>query len=425
MSVDLELGPLQAHGGRPRLAHLLVSDHCNHSCGHCYQVHGQKGELSLAELEGVLDELARAGVLFVSFSGGEATLRPDLPELLRAARARGFAIILQTNGYELSEELLDEIARVGVWRVRISVYSDVAAEHDRVTRVPGSFESTTATMKKLRERGVIITMVTPLTSACTASAERLEALARSLDCTLETSSALTAREDGSDAPFELRPDAAQMEEYFRAEQAGAAAPVVARGERLEQHPCGACSRITIHSDGSVRPCTHLPVELDHVRQNGPGAIARLGQNDAFQRIAAIRWRDLHGCRDCALVQWCSRCHGSAAWEHGDAFGPQASACARALARYEAHVGRCERAASAAPPRAPDMGPFERLESGALRQIPDRLTPADLEMRARYSWVQPSRSEILGMAGLVPAARLVRTRDEPEPRWYSQVEKEAL
>ncbi len=84
----------RASGGSfPAGAQMLVSDRCNHACAHCcYQVHGRKGEMTLAEIEGVFDDLARQGVLFLSLSGGEASLRPDLPAILAAARRHHFAI---------------------------------------------------------------------------------------------------------------------------------------------------------------------------------------------------------------------------------------------------------------------------------------------------------------------------------------------
>ena len=130
-------------GGLPLMAHVILSDRCNHACLHCYQVHGQRGEMSTAEVVHAFDELATAGVLVLAISGGEISLRPDLVEILRAARERRFAITLQTNGYDWSDELVAEVARLGVWHVRVSIYSCVAHEHDAVTRVPGSFERTT------------------------------------------------------------------------------------------------------------------------------------------------------------------------------------------------------------------------------------------------------------------------------------------
>jgi radical SAM protein with 4Fe4S-binding SPASM domain len=403
---------LKAPGGLPLVAQILVADTCNHACQHCYQVHGHKGEMSTAEIEAILDELARLGVLIVSISGGEATLRPDLPEILRAARRRAFGIILQTNGYTVGGPLIDALEEVGVWRVRISVYSDVAAEHDAVTCVPGSLAKTMETIRRLRGRGIPVTMVVPLTRCCSATAERIEALAASLGCDLEISSGMTAREDGSAAPLEIAPAPPQLDAYFRAERArGGSLP--APQEKLAETPCAACSSsITVHADGSVRPCTHIPLELGRAGAGGagPAAIAALPRDEAFRFLAGITWRDLHGCRDCALLSWCSRCHGSAAFEAGDLLGPQPSACGRAVARYEADVGPAERLPALDPEAArrdPGVGPFELVGGRALRPARDARTPADEALARRFPWVRPSRSHIRALAGLIPAERLSR------------------
>ena len=37
-------------------------------------------------------------MLFLSFTGGEVTLRPDWLELAREARQRSFALTIKTNG---------------------------------------------------------------------------------------------------------------------------------------------------------------------------------------------------------------------------------------------------------------------------------------------------------------------------------------
>lgn len=409
MGEGFDLGR-KAAGGLPLMAQILVSDSCNHACQHCYQVHGQKGEMSLGEIEAILDELWRLGVLIVSFSGGEATLRQDLPEILRAARRRAFAIVLQTNGYAMRDELVEVIAEVGVWRVRVSVYSDVAAEHDAVTRVPGSFARTTETIRRLVARGIGVVMVVPLTSLCSASASRLSALSASLGCELEVESGITAKEDGSVASLAVEPTRAQLDAYFQVIEAqGAAAP--AREEKLGEPPCAACSSsITVHANGSVRPCTHIPLELGRADRGGAAGIGELAQDEAFRFLAGITWGDLHGCRDCALMPWCSRCHGSAAFESGDLLGPQPSACARAIARCEAHEGALERLPAIDPEAAardPEVGPFERAGARGIRPARDAQTEADEALLRRFPWIRPSRSEIRELAGLIPAGRLVR------------------
>ncbi|AKT43455.1 radical SAM/SPASM domain-containing protein [Chondromyces crocatus] len=411
MGTGFELNQ-KAAGGLPLMAQVLVSDVCNHACQHCYQVHGQKGEMSLGEIEGVLDELKRLGVLIVSFSGGEASLRKDLPEILRAARQRAFAIILQSNGYALSDALLEVVAEVGVWRVRISVYSDVAAEHDAVTRVPGSFESTTGAIARLVARGVGVVMVVPLTRLCSASVSRLEVLAGSLGCELEVESGITAKEDGSLTSLQVEPTREQLEAYLKV--------VAARGEatmdreaKLKATPCGACSSsITVHANGSVRPCTHIPVELADARRGESGAarIAAVAEEEAFQFLARLRWEDLHGCRDCALMPWCSRCHGSAAFEAGDLLGPQPSACARALIRHQVEVGPVELLSATeaeVAARGAGVGPFERVGALGVRPVRDVLSAADELLVSRFPWVRPSHERLVTLAGIVPAQRLLR------------------
>ena len=439
MDLGFDLG-LKATGGLPLMAQILVADTCNHACQHCYQVHGQKGEMSLADIEAILDELARIGVLIVSFSGGEATLRPDLPDILRAARRRAFAIVLQTNGYAVTDDLVEVLAEIGVWRVRISVYSDIAAEHDAVTRVPGSFARTTDTIRRLRARGVAVIVVVPLTRLCSAPAERLEALAASLGCELEVESGITAKEDGSLASLAVEPTLPQLGAYYQRvrERAAPASTAPTTADKLREAPCGACSTgITVHANGSVRPCTHIPLELARARERsdsdsdsdsdseGAAAIADLGRDPAFRFLAGVTWRDLHGCRDCALLPWCSRCHGSAAFEAGDLLGPQPSACARALARREAEAGPLRRLPAAHPEAAardPGIGPFELLagvdpgdDGDALRPAPHVITDADDALARRFPWIRPSRGEIRALAGLVPASRLTsRVRRAPRP-----------
>jgi MoaA/NifB/PqqE/SkfB family radical SAM enzyme len=126
--------------GRPIWLHLLVADRCNHTCLHCYQVQGLKGELSREQIEALLREFRATGGFVVSFSGGEATLRDDLIPLLSYAHELGLATVLYTNGFSMTEELANAIAACHVWRVDVSIYSHRAGEHDAVTRVPGSWD---------------------------------------------------------------------------------------------------------------------------------------------------------------------------------------------------------------------------------------------------------------------------------------------
>ena len=121
------------HGetGTPLGAMIEIADRCNEKCAHCYQIQGQKGELTTEQWKKILDELAEMGVLLLTISGGEATLRRDFLDLVAHARARRFAVKLFTNGLTMTREMAEQLAELADQEVQISVYSVRAEVHDR------------------------------------------------------------------------------------------------------------------------------------------------------------------------------------------------------------------------------------------------------------------------------------------------------
>jgi len=68
----------------------------------------------------VLREAAEMGVLQVDFTGGEPLARPDLVELIRAARVAGLYVSLITSGLPLDEKRLEEIVQAGLDHLQLS-----------------------------------------------------------------------------------------------------------------------------------------------------------------------------------------------------------------------------------------------------------------------------------------------------------------
>ncbi len=104
-----------------RIAATLFLAGCNLDCGYCYNrwmIDASRAPEALP-VEAFLDWLhIRVGKLDgVCVSGGEPTLDPDLPDLLRAIKGLGFAVKLDSNGTRpavlgalLDEGLLDYVA---------------------------------------------------------------------------------------------------------------------------------------------------------------------------------------------------------------------------------------------------------------------------------------------------------------------------
>jgi len=77
-------------------------------------------ELSTEVWSRIFREAAEAGVLQVDFTGGEPLARPDIVELVRAARVAGLYVNLITSGLPLDEARLDELVQAGLDHIQLS-----------------------------------------------------------------------------------------------------------------------------------------------------------------------------------------------------------------------------------------------------------------------------------------------------------------
>ena len=98
-----------------RVACTVFLQGCNFRCPFCHnsQLIGGQGPEGLTEEELLSFLKARRGLLDgVCITGGEPTLHKDLPELLRAIKALGYAVKLDTNGSR--PEMLRALAAEGL-----------------------------------------------------------------------------------------------------------------------------------------------------------------------------------------------------------------------------------------------------------------------------------------------------------------------
>ena len=93
--------------------------HCVY-CSNPLELTKRESELPADVWVRVLREAAELGVLQVDFTGGEPLARPDLTELVRAARAAGLYVSLITSGLPLDEKRLDELIAAGLDHFQLS-----------------------------------------------------------------------------------------------------------------------------------------------------------------------------------------------------------------------------------------------------------------------------------------------------------------
>jgi MoaA/NifB/PqqE/SkfB family radical SAM enzyme len=148
---------------------LTMHFKCNLKCVHC-MIEGTMDWLrpeSMDQYERVLalnvQQRRWKGVIF---TGSEITLRPDLPELARMARASGFEHVrIQTHGMRLADAgYCRELVEAGIDEYLVSVTAADAATHDAITGVAGSFDRTVAGLENLERHAVASLTNTVITS---------------------------------------------------------------------------------------------------------------------------------------------------------------------------------------------------------------------------------------------------------------------
>jgi cyclic pyranopterin phosphate synthase len=119
---------------------VSVTDRCNFRCTYCMPAEGlawlPKAEiLTFEELTRVLRLFVRLGVRSVKVTGGEPTVRADLPELIRMFRdvAPEIDLSMTTNGV-LLDRLAAPLAEAGLDRVTVSLDSLLRHRFEEMTR---------------------------------------------------------------------------------------------------------------------------------------------------------------------------------------------------------------------------------------------------------------------------------------------------
>jgi len=158
---ELELDTLMPFSTRPSAPYrmdLAVTYRCNNDCAHCYNARERDfPELTTEAWKGILDKLWDLGVPHIVFTGGEATLRHDLPELIAHAEANGQITGLNTNARRLADEkYVAQLVEAGLDHVQITVESCDADVHDRMMRAKGTHKQTIKGLKNVLNRPLYV-----------------------------------------------------------------------------------------------------------------------------------------------------------------------------------------------------------------------------------------------------------------------------
>ena len=305
----------------PVLSEIALTYRCQNKCVFCYAESPNRGqqvrEMTTAEVKSVIDRIFdEAHCPTVSFTGGEPTLRDDLPELVSYAKAKGMRVNLITNGLRCADpQYVSTLKTAGLDSAQVSLEGPTAAIHDSIVRHVGAFIQTARAVHELRAVGIHTHTNTTicgsnrdhLLSLVDYIADELKSEYFSMNVVISTGTALKHGEE--DVTYsKIGPIIEQVQR--RAREKGVKlvwySPTpyclfnpVTHG--LDSKSC-ACADglLSVAPDGEVLPCSSF--------ESGLGNLLRRPFAEVWGGPQARYWRDKHflppACHACSMSHIC-------------------------------------------------------------------------------------------------------------------------
>ena len=302
----------------PVLSEIALTYRCQNRCTFCYASAPDRGrevpEMTTAEVKRVLDAIVDdARVPTVSFTGGEPTLRSDLPELIAYAKSRRLRTNLITNGLRCGANgYVDKLAVAGLDSAQVSLEAADPGVHDAVVGHPGAWARAIQCIHNLKAAGIHVHTNTTINSL---NRDRLLALVDfladmeqpylSMNMVIRTGDAVGSMEVGYQEigglvlPLKERANEHGMKFVWYSPVPLCLFNPVAHG--LGSQSCSAADGLlSVAPDGSVLPCSSF--------EQGVGNLLHEPFDVVWNRRAARYWRKKEflppGCRDCDLADLC-------------------------------------------------------------------------------------------------------------------------
>lgn len=130
---------------------LELTYRCNLRCKHCYSmVDSPMPEMNRDSIIYLLDELKKAGCLWLLITGGEPLIRNDFLDIYTYAKKQGFLVTVFTNATLINTKLIKAFSMHRPFMIEVSMYGFSEYTYNLVTGRKESFNDTLRGIKLLK-----------------------------------------------------------------------------------------------------------------------------------------------------------------------------------------------------------------------------------------------------------------------------------
>ena len=134
--------------------YYYITGGCNLNCRHCWITPDcTDTDLDLQSIKNMINEIHDIGVRHIRITGGEPFLRNDIFEIIRFARYKNIDITIETNGTFISTKEAEQLYKLRISGISVSIDGFDPGNHDEFRGVKGSFYKAVEAIKALRKAG--------------------------------------------------------------------------------------------------------------------------------------------------------------------------------------------------------------------------------------------------------------------------------
>lgn len=254
----------------PVMGTFEITGRCNFDCKMCYVHTKPNAEYAKTERDGawwisIIDEACEKGMLFALITGGECLLHPDFRRIYTHLRAKGVYTSINTNGYLLTQEMIDFLKKNPPYEIQITLYGTDEESYYKVTGTH-SFVRVRESILRAKEAGLNLKVAVTPNPYAKGETERIVKYLKELSVYTVVNEALHTSYD-DDKGYKLSDNQVDVEEkigYLTATTETAPQPIPiedlpkAGGGKRETEKGMRCSggkaAFFVTQDGYMMPC---------------------------------------------------------------------------------------------------------------------------------------------------------------------------